>query len=286
MEILGIELQTFLGFTVVAALITVTGNLIALYLKEFLAARSLDRWRAKQALIAVYERYRKPICAAAEELSGRCYRIAKDPQAWRATLGPEVIALVTSNGVNYEDDAHYRRYKLLSDAYRLCCLFGWFELYRRDLGLLDTGAEAKNRQLDELIRSVRSNLADGQKNGYPDWDAWRDTLIFREEQRAIGHRMIVPSPGSGLIDFGTFCEQVERAEGPARWFAPAITFFAHIHRDRDFRRFRCRLLVVDLNALRELLQPGSIWHEHVKGTEALKEEIAAERSKMTAKHTL
>jgi hypothetical protein len=266
----------------VGSIVTVLGNLVALYLKDVLAVRSLERWKAKQALVAVYDRYRRPICMAGEELSGRCYELATNPSPWRETLGMELLWLASSNdNLSAKATPHYFRYKLLSDAYRLCCFLGWLELYRRDLGLLDAGAEEKNQALDECIRSIRRDLADGQINLHPDWDQWRDALIFREEQRAIGHRMIAPAPSTGLIDFGTFCEQLEQdADGASssRWLVPAVRFFANIRHNQDFRRTRMKRLVVHLTALRQLLQPGSVSPAHVKGSEQLACELAAEKS--------
>lgn len=266
---LGITAPQFLGLTVIAALVTVAGNLAALYLKEFYGARSLEHWKARQSLVFVFNRYRKPICMAAEELSGRCYGLATRSSGWRASAGSSLIR-------NINPDARYLRYKLLSDAYRLCCFLGWIELYRRDRGLLDAGAEGKNRALDASIRSLRSFIADGQLNRHPDRSSWYDALIFREEQRAIGHRMI-NSSGGGVIDFGTFCERLEdEASGSGRWFILAVHFFSFIKDERDFRRTRMKRLVLNLAELRELLEPGSVPMAYLEGNKGLRAELEAQ----------
>jgi hypothetical protein len=282
--IFGIPLDALLGLTAVGSIVTVAGNFVALYLKEVLTARSHERWKAKQALVAVYDRYRRPICMAGEELSGRCYKLATTPQKWRETVGFELLRPASSEDKFAAPNRHYFRYKLLSDAYRLCCFLGWLELYRRDLGLLDAGAEKKNQELDKCIKSIRSDLADGRHNRHPDKDHWLDILIFREEQRAIGHRMIAPAPSTGLIDFGTFCEVLEQdADGASsgQWFILSVRFFANIRENRDFRRTRMKRLVIHLTALRQLLQPGSIWPPHVEGSKQLANELAAEKSALS-----
>lgn len=261
------SLESYLGFTVIAAVVTVFGNLVALFLKDVLSVRSFERWKAKQALLAVYERYRKPIGMAAKEISGRAYSTGVKWDAWRATAGVDLLKLKDPKGSpTGRVSSRFYRYKLLSDAYRLCCLLGWLELYRRDAGLLDVGAATKSRELNKCIGHIRASIADGQHN----WRGWRDALIFREEQRAIGHRMIVPGPGNGLIDFGTFCERLEdKLEGEGRWFLPAVEFFSEIQREGDYRRIRLQKLVIHLTKLRLLLEPGSVLQRHQDGAARL-----------------
>lgn len=77
----GLQLSQILGFSVVGALVTTLGSLLALYLKDVLAVRSLERWKARQTLISVYRRYRLPIYLAAEELSGRLYGLSRPDSA-------------------------------------------------------------------------------------------------------------------------------------------------------------------------------------------------------------
>jgi hypothetical protein len=186
--------KELLALTVVGSFVTVLGNFITVYLKDVLAARSLERWKSKQSLDAVYDRYRRPICMAAEELSGRCYLLAKSCDEWRKSVGAVELSEYDDQ-FTAEANQSYYRYRLLSDVYRLCCFFGWLELYRRDLGLIDVQRRNSCRLLESCIRNIRGDLAEGQLNFHHDWTNWKDYLIFREEQRAIAHRMIAKSVG-------------------------------------------------------------------------------------------
>jgi hypothetical protein len=271
--------QVFLGLTVVAALISVMGNLVARYLKDFLGVRSFERWKAQQSLVALYDRYRKPIALAAQELSGRCYSLGvQQSHGPREKVGLEMLQSEPQRDeLTGAVDDHFLRYRFVSDVYRLCCFLGWIELYRRDLGLLDAGAEDQNRALDSCLQSIRSDLADGHINSNKNWHEWTDALIFREEQRAIGHRMIA-GPATSLVDFGTFYEQLERdLEGneSARWFVLAARFFTNLQSKKDFRLVRMQRLVVHLADLRQLLHPGSVLPEHLKSTKQLTDQLIA-----------
>ena len=70
--------QTLLGLSVLGAFVTTIGSLIALFLKEFVAATWLERWKARQTLLGAYRRYQMPIFLAAEELSNRLYGLSRD----------------------------------------------------------------------------------------------------------------------------------------------------------------------------------------------------------------
>ena len=268
------DLSNILGFTVVAAFVTVAGNLLALYLKDYLGARSFERWKAEQSLIALYARYRKPIALAAKELGGRFYAIAiKHADGNRENVGLHMLQLKDPLRVGTAAaDHHFLQYRFVSDAYRICCFLGWIELYRRDLGLLDAGAERQNNALEICLGSIRNVLADGDVNGRKDRAEYYDVLIFREEQRAIGHRMIASEPERGLIDFGTFCERLEKdpeGDADARWFVAAARFFSELRDVKDFRIIRMQLLVVHLTELRTLLVPNSVHSTHITETAVL-----------------
>lgn len=274
----------WMKLTVVAALVSVTGNLVALYLKDFLGARSFERWKARQSLAASFDRYRKPVFRAAEELGGRCYAIAVSQSDWpRQGVGlklleqkPNPEQTPEEGGQTLVANESYRRYRFVSDTYRLCCFLGWVELYRKDLGLLDTGAETQSRELDMCLQSIRRDLADGWINTSKDRDQWRDALIFREEQRAIGQRMIAAGPSPGLIDFGTFCEQLEGdpgGAGPARWFVVASRLFSNLQTEREFRLVRMRRLVVHLTELRKILLPDAVPPDHLANAERVAKEL-------------
>jgi hypothetical protein len=253
---------------------TAIGNLIALYLKDVFIARSFERWKARQQLVAVYERYRRPICIAAEELGGRCKNLSVSglDEQRRVTNLESVARVASPPPTTDEAGADYIRYRFMSDAYRLCCFLGWLELYRRDLGLLDSGADRRNRALDACLENIRADIADGQLNTNNDRSSWTDVLIFREEQRALGSRMIAQSSDASPIDFGTFCERLEQdplGTNQARWLVVATRFFSDLTEVKDFRLERMRRLLVHLTDLRQVMIPGSVSDLHIRTAEAV-----------------
>jgi hypothetical protein len=60
-----------LSFAVLAAIITTTGTLLGLLLKEVFLARWFERWKAGRALEEVARKYHEPIALAALELCNR-----------------------------------------------------------------------------------------------------------------------------------------------------------------------------------------------------------------------
>ena len=265
-------LQTLLGLSVLGALVATIGSLIALFLKDFVAATWLERWKARQTLLGAYRRYQMPIFLAAEELSNRLYGLSRDNND-REQL--EVGLAVLKKPIVREPSAavndHYLRYRFVSNVYRLCSFLGWVELYRRDIGSLNVDELDRNRRLDACLRNIQSVLADGWINQHKDWQDWSDCLIFREELRAIGHAMLPPSDNLCILDFGSFTSVLEHdpdGTEAARWFVQAAQFFECLKRDQDFRLIRMRMLVVYLTDLMELLQPKRIDRSHITTAKA------------------
>lgn len=263
--------QTLLGLTVLGSIVTTLGSLLALCIKEFVAARWLEHWKARQTLLGVYRRYQLPIFLAAEELSGRLFGLSREGNdREERDIGLDVLR----NGAPRPDHAavgeHYLRYRFVSNVYRLCSFLGWVELYRRDIGTLDVDTLDRNRKLAACLRDIQGVLADGWINQHADWRHWRDCLLFREEQRAIGHAMAASEGGLAILDFGTFTAALEGdldGTGQARWFVQAAHFYECLKRSQDFRLVRMRMLVVYLTDLMELLQPGRIDRSHVTTAE-------------------
>src|SRR5215475_3509223 len=173
----GLRTQDLLALTVIAAIVTTIGNLIATVLKDFLFTRSFERWKARRTLLTIYRKYRDPIVLAGQELSHRLAQVCGDyPPKY---LRSEVLA---TSGVKIEknsaDDPYFMRYRLLSTVYRLCAFLGWLELYRQDLTFLDTGRRSENQRFEDALERFRSDLADGQLNEAENWAEWRDGLIF------------------------------------------------------------------------------------------------------------
>jgi hypothetical protein len=265
----GIPLATLLTYSLAGTIVTVFGNLIALYLKEVVVARSFEDWKTKRTLMGVYRRYQVPIFLAARELSGRFYGLTREGAERREDrlYGLEVIRDKTRREGHAATDQHYFRYRFISNVYRLCSFLGWVELYRRDIGTLDVDALDKNHRLEGCLRSIQSVLADGWINQHEDWTKWRDCLVFREELRAIGHRMISDQNGLCVIDFGTFSALLESdpdGDGDARWFIQAAHFFEKLQDKCDFRLVRMKMLVFHLTELMQLLQPGRVERSYIK----------------------
>jgi hypothetical protein len=158
---------------------------------------------------------------------------------------------------NSIEDPYFQRYKLISTVFRFCAFLGWLELYRQEVTFLHSGDNRHSKELDQAIGLIRGDLADGQLNMADDWTDWRDTLIFREELRAIGEAMVETRGTSRTVmGYGGFCEQVDASvPSPTKtWAAVVMNFLLDLEVDRrDFRQTRLKRLLVHLVALVELL---------------------------------
>ncbi len=125
--------------------------------------------------------------------------------------------------------------------------------------MLDTGSVEVNSRLEDILERIRDDLANGRLNVRKDWDKWRDTLIFREEQRTIGSRMITHNDFRAiLMDYGTLSDLLESDRAKARWTTPATAFFVELQDEKDFRLIRMLRLIVHLGELLSLLTPGTL----------------------------
>jgi hypothetical protein len=161
-----------------------------------------------------------------------------------------LAANAQSMKTNSAEDKYYQRYKFVSTIYRLCSWLGWIELYRQQVVFLDSGHQKTNKDFESHVEAIRSCLADGHLNDANDWLEWTDSLIFREEQRAIGESMIGQDLPS-VIGYGAFCNKfVGTGVSPTNtWIAVATNFLADLKsvsdgKTRDFRRARCLLLII------------------------------------------
>jgi hypothetical protein len=259
----GFSVQAILGLTVIGTAVSILGNLLVLFLKEIWLARSFEGWKAQRALKEAYRQYQLPISIAATELSDRLYHLAREDNPLREERNCDlkIIGEVPARRESAAADKHYYRYRFMSNVYRLCCLLGWIELYRCAIGTLNPESSDKNRHLEMCLEKMRSVLADGWINENKNWKEWRDCLVFREELRAIGHRMISDKAGLSLIDFGTFSEIIENdleGKGDAKWFIKVAHFFEGLGDRKDFRLVRMKMLVVHLSDLTQFLQPKGI----------------------------
>lgn len=261
-ELWKLSAKDLFGLAVLGALVTAAGNLIATALKDYVFARSLEKWKARQQLRSVYVKYRDPLLLSVFELLRRLAEIIYESpvdflSAELLTLNPPGMV------VNSAEDDYYQRYKLLSTIYRLCACLGWLELYRRDITFLDSGHNRTNAEFQSLVEKLRSSLADGQLNKATDWHKWKDSLIFREEQRAIGEVMI-DDDGDRIIGYSDFCEKFDAVENLSakRWLNVAAGFLLDLRSaersQKDFRHARCLLLIDHGISLIECLDSGRV----------------------------
>jgi hypothetical protein len=244
----GFTAEQLLTFTVLAAVVTTLGNLFATVLKDFLFARSLEKWKAKQQLRQVYLKLRDPLLLATLEVTNRIAEIT-----FESSVNFLEKSLLEANPLrmtaNSADDEYYQRYKFVSTVYRLCGWLGWVELYRQEVAFLDSGHQRTNKDFEWHVEAIRSCLADGHLNDAEDWLDWTDSLIFREEQRAIGESMIDRLKPS-VIGYGSFYEKflASGARPTNAWIAVATDFLTDLRsvpdaKNHDFRRARCLLLI-------------------------------------------
>jgi hypothetical protein len=252
---LGLDLKTWLGLTVLGAAISMVGALAGIVLKDYFFTRSLERWRQRQTLDQVYQRFRDPLVLAARELASRTLEILDDyPPVY---LRESVLATDPKKQIeNSIEDAYYQKYKLLSTAYRLCAFLAWLELYRQEITFLHSGDNKQARAFAIAVSRIRGDLADGQINVAEDWHEWRDTLIFREELRAIGESFIEARWGArSVMGYGRYCEQLECDSPNAvrRWTPVVLNFYLDLEAGgKDFRQVRIERIYVhrvDLNLL-------------------------------------
>lgn len=256
-----------LGLTVVAALVGALGSLLGVILKDFFFSRSLERWKARQSLQQIYVRFTNPIFLAASELCNRLEEICdRHPSPF---LDANLLKIKTEKmQSNTANDPYFKRYKLISSVYRFCSFLGWLELLRQEIVFLESGKSAKNRVLERKLEAIRSDLADGQLNTAIDWISWHDRLIFREEQRAIGERMIIKTDNvPSIMGYAEFCTKLEGlvAGDKDQWLGIALSFLADPSTsDKNFHLTRLKRLIVHLIELMQQLDSSQVRDEQKK----------------------
>ena len=252
-----------LGLTVVAAFVGAISSLLGVILKDFFFSRSFEQWKARQALERIYVRYKDPIFLAASDLCNRLEEICERHPA--PYLDSKLFEIKKERmQSNTASDPYFQRYKLLSSIYRFCSFLGWLELFRQEIVFLESGKSAKNRALERKLGAIRSDLADGQLNTANDWINWHDRLIFREEQRAIGEKMIIRTNDAvSVMGYAEFCEKYDGALSDTdQWFQIAISFLADpSNKEKDFQLIRLKRLVVHLVELMKELDKSRVRDE-------------------------
>jgi hypothetical protein len=252
-----------LGLSVVAALVTTIGSLLATFLKDYVFVRSSEKWKERQTLQSVHRRYRDPLRLTAEELRSRLALICAEypPAFLSADVLEDQSPILMDNLVT---DPYFEKYRFISTAYRLCAFLGWIELYRQELTFLYSGLKGDDQRLDEAIKGFQGDLADGHLNDAKDFTAWVDRLIFREEQRAIGARMIRGDDHRVVLGYENFREDFERTDDDGGlWWLRTIRRFLMVDAAQlqglepvnDFRLERYKRMVAHLERCISVLSP-------------------------------
>ncbi len=134
---------------------------------------------------AVLTRYREPLAAAAFDLQSRLYNILR-------------LDFFAKHG-----DGHRRSQDALrTTLFRLAQYFGWTEILRRDIQFLSFPEDDDTRRVAQLQSEVsRRFLTDSYGPAL---------MIWGDEQRAIGERMIVEEYGKVLcMGYANFSEQCD-----------------------------------------------------------------------------
>ncbi|OAD84029.1 hypothetical protein ATN89_11225 [Comamonas thiooxydans] len=259
--ILGLNIQTWLGLTVLGALVSTAGTLLGIVLKDFFFARSLESWKHQKTLEQLYQRYRDPLFLSASELATRLSEVLDN----YPTVYLRSSVLQTSPDrlhLNSLDDPYFQKHKLFSSVYRLAAFLGWLELYRQEITYLRSASNPHSKALEYAVNFIRRDLADGQINKAHDWKEWRDCLIFRDELRAIGEAMIETRGSTrAVVGYGRFLEAVESETDNSikKWFPVVSNFLIDLEVERkDFRQIRIKSLFIRLVDLMKLLEATSV----------------------------
>ena len=259
--LLGLDLTTWFGLTVLGAIVSTLGSLFGVVLKDYFFSRSFEQWKQRQALEQLYQKFRDPLLLSARELASRTAEVLNHfPTVY---LNKRVFASRPERQVeNSIDDPYFQRYKLVSTTYRLSSFMAWVEFYRQELTFLHPGNSADALKLGHAVGFIRSDLADGQINLAEDWEKWRDTLLFREELRAIGESMIETRGSTRTVmGYGRYCELLEATTPNAvqRWSPVVLNFFLDLEANgKDFRKTRMQRLLVHLVDLMRLIDHNAI----------------------------
>jgi hypothetical protein len=167
------------------------------------------------------------------------------------------------------DAPYYQKYHLVDTVYRVCALFGWLELYRRDPTFL-SGPPAEKEAFEECFHRIRDAFGDEfsiEKKEKKLAEEWVDGLILKDDQRAIGEKMFEKDAPGVVIGYGAFCEhlfRIPRANDPVGnyegsqnyWIWNATRFIVELRQTQpaaDFKRQRIKKVLFELDELLKIL---------------------------------
>ena len=170
------------------ALIGALGGILGTLVTVFLALRQTREARRQKLLDRqlnaedLLTRYREPLAAAAFDLQSRCWNIVK-------------------NDFFGKFNREHERFPeaQMTTLFRFAQYFGWAEILRREIQFLSFPEEQDTKDVAKLLGAVAARLALSE----PD----ETLMIWVDEQRAIGERMIVEQPaGLRSMGYAAFCD--------------------------------------------------------------------------------
>jgi len=213
------------------------GALLATLLSAFVAIRQQSqavelarlsvRLQREQAAEEVLKRYREPLAAAAFDLQSRLYNIVRLSffAQFDGSHGRCEIAETTT-------------------LFRMAQYFGWTEILRRDIQFLAFPEADETKQVVSLQAAIAKRFGTSRDD--------HELMIWTDEQRAIGERMIVEEHGKVLcMGFARFHDNYDELFAP--W---CERLRSELHSDagrarlRDLQHLLCDLVVT--------LDPGRI----------------------------
>jgi hypothetical protein len=137
----------------------------------------------------VLARYREPLAAAAFDLQSRCYNILR-------------LGFLEKFGAGHERFGEAQTTTL----FRFAQYFGWTEILRRDIQFLSFPEADDTRRVARLQGSITRRLASSEADAL---------MIWADEQRAIGERMIVSEHGTVIcMGYARFCDEYDDRFAP------------------------------------------------------------------------
>lgn len=182
---------------VILALVTALASLAIALVNTFmthrlrLAEAATEREAEAEAVL---ERYRGPLLAAAFDLQDRLDNLIDPERDFLAGYGGRKNPL--------KDEA------IRTTLYRVGQYFCWVEIMRRDRLFLKFSEPEYTKAVADLVNDIGRRFADDRYG--------RDFMLWREEQRAIGERMIERlGDEAGCVGYATFAEGYETTY--SRW---------------------------------------------------------------------
>jgi hypothetical protein len=167
----------------------------------------------------ILKRYREPLAAAAFELQSRLYNILR-------------LDFFAKFGGDHERCATAEETTL----FRIAQYFGWSEILRRDIQFLSFPEATETKRVIELQMAIARRFGTS--------DDHHGLMIWTDEQRAIGERMIVEEHGSVLcMGYARFDEEYPTRLAPwCERLRAELDSEAGRPRLRDLQHLLCELV--------------------------------------------